>query len=271
MDGFEVCHNLKAKESTRMLPIVMLTALDDSESKVKCIKAGADDFITKPPNKIELIARIESLLKVRRLNNSLTTIESVLFSLANTVEAKDPYTQGHISRVSNIAALLGRKMGLSKQDIEALRYGGVLHDIGKIGVSKRILNKKGPLDEEEWEIMRSHPVIGYKICKPLKATLGPALDIIRHHHEKLDGSGYPDGLVDKDIPIVARIMSVADFYDALTSDRPYRKAMSREKALSIINEEKDAGKLDRDVVACLVDIVGDKDPILYSEQEQNME
>jgi putative two-component system response regulator len=149
-------------------------------------------------------------------------------------------------------------MGLSSNDIVALRYGGVLHDIGKIGVGREILNKPGPLTDEEWKIMKDHPNIGFNICKPLQNCLGPALEVIRFHHEKLDGSGYPDGRSGNAIPMVARIMAVADIYDALTSDRPYRNGMPKAKALEIIHKETDEGKLDADVVSHLIKLVGDQ-------------
>jgi putative two-component system response regulator len=252
IDGFEVCRRIKGNPATRMIPIIFVTALDDTDSRVEGIEAGGDDFITKPVNKIELLARTKSLIGVKRLNNNLASIEDVLFSLAITVEAKDAYTQGHIERVGNVAVLLGRKIGVSKKDIEALRFGGTLHDIGKIGVPEDILNKPGPLTDKEFEIMKTHADIGYKICSPLKKNLGPALDVIRHHHEKLDGSGYPDGLKGDEIPMVARIMAVADIYDALITDRPYRKGMSKEKAFGIINKEAGEGKLDPEVVKCLL-------------------
>ena len=181
------------------------------------------------------------------------TLAIVLFSLAITVEAKDAYTQGHIERVANVAVMLGRKMGLNPADVEALRFGGTLHDIGKIGVPHEVLNKPGPLDDDEWDVMKSHPDIGYRICSPLKKNLGSALDIIRHHHEKLDGTGYPDGLKGDDVSMVARVMAVADIYDALITDRPYRKGMPKEKAFGILGKEADEGKLDRDVVNCLLE------------------
>jgi putative two-component system response regulator len=255
LDGFEVCRRIKRKDDTRLIPIVLLTALDDMDSKVKGIEAGAEDFLSKPPNKMELLARIRSLIKVKTLNNNLTSIESVLFSLANAIEAKDSYTKGHIQRVANLAAALGNKMNLSEKDTKALRIGGILHDIGKIGVSVDILNKPGALDAEEWEVMRSHPEIGYKICLPLEKSLGAALDVIRYHHEKLDGSGYPIGLSGDQISTPARIMAVVDIFDALTSDRPYRDAMPKEKALGIIRQEAEADKLDKSVVEKLVELV----------------
>ena len=203
-------------------------------------------------NRMELLARAKSLTRVKRLNNSLTTIENVLISLAKAVEAKDAYTQGHILRVANLAVALGRRMGLPEAEIEALRIGGILHDIGKIGVAADILNKPGPLDDEEWEVMKGHPDAGYEICLPLADSLGEALHIIRHHHEKIDGSGYPDRLEGSEIAVTARIMNVVDIYDALTSNRPYRKAMSTDKAFGILKEEVTQGKLDDEIVTHLL-------------------
>jgi len=253
IDGYEVCRRIKGNQATRMIPVVLVTALDDMDSKIKGIEAGADDFITKPVNKFELLARTKSLINVKKLNNSLTSIENVLFSLAITVEAKDAYTQGHIERVANVAVMLGRKIGINPADVEALRYGGALHDIGKIGVPHDVLNKPGPLDDDEWDMMKAHSDTGYRICSPLKKNLGSALDIIRHHHEKLDGTGYPDGLKGDEVSMVARIMAVADIYDALITDRPYRKGMPKEKAFHILREEADEGKLDKGVVDCLLE------------------
>ena len=182
----------------------------------------------------------------------MASIENVLFSLANTVEAKDTYTQGHVERVSNMAVNLGKKLGMTGRELEALRFGGALHDIGKIAVPGKILNKPGPLDPNEWEIMKSHPDEGCKICLPLMKNLGPALEVIRHHHEKLDGSGYPDGLKGDEISVAARVMGVVDIYDALITDRPYRKGMSKEKAFEILREEAERDKLDKEVVEVLI-------------------
>jgi putative two-component system response regulator len=175
--------------------------------------------------------------------------------MANAVEQKDHYTQGHVSRVSAMAMNIGRRMGLGETDMRALKIGGALHDIGKIGVPNAILNKPGPLTQEEMEIMKKHPEAGYQICLPLKKNLGPALDVIRRHHEKLDGSGYPDGLRDKDISTVARIMAVADIFDALVTDRPYRKAMPVEKAIRILKQEASEAKLDETAVHHLANII----------------
>ncbi len=254
MDGFEVCQRLKSNERTRMIPVVMVTALDDTKSRIRGIEAGAEDFITKPPVKAELMARVRSLLKVNTINKRLISIESVLISLANAVEAKDPYTQGHTQRVASLAEALGKRVGLSSSDIDALKLGGILHDVGKIGVPERVLNKPGALDRDERSLIEKHPVIGHKICLPLEKVIGSALDIIRHHHEKLDGSGYPDGLAGKDLSLLARIMAIVDIYDALVSERSYRAAMPQEKAFQILTEEAEAGMLDKEIVKHLVDI-----------------
>ncbi len=256
IDGYEVCRRLKTGEATRMIPVIMLTSMEEKDAKIQGIEAGADDFLTKPVNNTELLARTRSLIKVKTLNHSLTSIENVLISLANVVEARDVYTQGHIQRVSNMAIDLGKRMGISGREIEAIRLGGILHDIGKIAIPPDILNKPGPLNDDEWKIMKSHPDIGYNVCLPLKKSLGPALEVVRHHHEKLDGSGYPDSLKGDEVSMVSRIMAVADIYDALRTDRPYRKGMSKEKSLRILNEEAEAGKLDQRVVNTLLEMVG---------------
>ena len=255
IDGYEVCRRLKTQEKTRLIPIVLITALDDLDSRVKGMESGADDFISKPVNRIEILARTKSLIKNKKLNNRLTNIENVLFSLANAVEAKDRYTQGHTARVAKLAMALGEKIGLEEKEMEALRIGGMLHDIGKIGIPESILNKPGPLDEAEWELMKQHCDIGHKICRPLGKTLGLALEVIRHHHEKLDGSGFPDGLGAEHLSIAVRIMAVVDIYDALTTDRPYRPAFSREEALQVLKNEAEERKLDQKVVGDLVNLV----------------
>lgn len=247
MDGIELCRRIKSQESTRIIPVVMVTTLDDRDTKVRAIDAGADDFLTKPPDRLELIARTRSLMQVKMLNENMVGFESALIALANAVEAKDPYTEGHIQRVSNLAVQLGRRLNLKGRELEALRIGGILHDIGKIGIPDRILLKEGSLSADEWKIMKEHPLIGFKVAKPMQNYLHQALDIIRYHHERLDGSGYPDGLKGEEICITARIMAVVDLYDALITKRPYRRELPHEDALRIIKEEAAAGKIDREI------------------------
>jgi len=257
MNGFEVCKILKSSEETWQIPIIMVTALDDIDSKIRGIEAGADDFIVKPPVREEITARIKSLVRLRQVNRNYTSIENVLLSLANAVEAKDSYTQGHTERVSILAEKIGRIMELPEKEIIALRLGGILHDVGKIAIPNEILNKPGPLDKEEWKIMKTHTNIGYNICLPLAQTLGGALDIIRHHHEKMDGSSYPDGLSGDAISVNSRILSIVDIYDALTSDRPYRKSMGKEEAISILKESADNNLLDKKIVDILIKLIRD--------------
>ena len=252
MDGFEVCRRLKGSDATRLIPVIMVTALDSSEDRVRGIEAGVDDFVSKPPNRIELVARINSLLKVNALNRKLTSIENAIFSMANAVEAKDAYTQGHIQRVAHLAMEVGKRMNRTPAEIESLWFAGILHDIGKISVPREVLNKPEPLGPGEWEIVRQHPVVGEKICRPLKKALGPALEAIRHHHEKLDGTGYPDGIKGEAVSILSRILAVVDIFDALDTDRPYRKRLPREKTWEILKQEVADGKLDAEVVSHLI-------------------
>ncbi len=251
INGYEVCRRLKSREETRMIPIIMVTALEEMEAKIKGIESGADDFITKPTNPIELQARTKSLIKVKRLNHNLINIENLLISLANMVEAKDAYTDGHIKRVAGLSLDLGRCLGLSAQQLEALKLGGILHDIGKLSIPNEILNKPDRLSAKEWKLMKNHASIGHKLCLPLKGSLGGALDIIRHHHEKLDGGGYPDGLTKDEISMPTRIMAVVDIYDALVTDRPYRKALPKKEAFEILRESGNKGQLDKDVIKAL--------------------
>ena len=256
MDGFEVCRRLKQDRTMRMIPVIMVTALEDTDSKVRAIESGADDFITKPVNRAELLARVTSLLRTKKLNENLVSMENVLFSLASAVEAKDAYTEGHIRRVSRLAIDIGRSMGLSSADIEALRVGGILHDIGKIGIPDSVLNKPGSLSSAEWAVVRTHPDVGCRVTEPLRPFLKGALEVIRHHHERMDGTGYPDGIEGDDISVPARIMAVANIYDALTTDRPYHASLSKEEALAIIQDDADQGRLDSSVVERLVALLG---------------
>lgn len=243
MDGLQLCEQLKKNKSTNLIPVIMVTAVSDFDDKIRGIETGADDYLTKPVRARELYARVKSLLRIKSLTDSLESAETVLFSLANAIEAKDHFTKGHIDRVSLLAANLGEHIGLNATDISTLKKGGILHDIGKIGIKDTILNKPGKLTSEEFEEIKEHPETGERICRPLN-SLKPVLPIIKHHHEKYDGSGYPTGLAGEDIPLLARIMAVVDVYDALTSRRAYRDAMTHEKAMSILAEETADGKFD---------------------------
>lgn len=238
--GFAVCRALKSNPDTRLIPVVMVTSLLASEDRMQGIESGADDFINKPVNKEELLARVRSLLKLKQFTDELEHAENVLFALALSIEAKDPYTEGHCDRLAESSEALAKRLGLSDEELIALRRGGVIHDIGKVAVPDQILLKPGPLTPEERKVMQQHTVVGAGICSPLK-SFRSVLPIIRHHHEKIDGSGYPDGLKGDAIPLTARILQTVDIYDALTTDRPYRKALAPEQAFVVMREEVNKG------------------------------
>lgn len=247
MGGYEVCKTLKADKEYRFIPIIIITALTEMDDKLKAIDMGADDFLIKPINKLELATRVRSLLRVKTLYDDLDTSENILFSLARALEAKDPYTRGHSERVARYCRKLAQALRLPEPEQEAIWRGGLLHDIGKIGIQEAILHKSGPLTAEEMAHIRTHPEKGYDICCSLK-SLSPALTVIRNHHERFDGCGHPDSLGSEEIPLLARIASIADAFDAMTTDRPYRKAMTFEEALGILDREKDHGQWDTRLV-----------------------
>ena len=236
LNGFEVCERIKINPDTYLIPVIMITALSDKQDRLEGIKVGADDFLTRPVDRTELLARVGSLLKLKQRTDELERAESVLFSLARSIEGKDPYTHGHCERLAEYSARLGGQLGLPEDQITALHRAGVVHDVGKIGVPDAILLKPGPLTPDEWTIMREHSVIGERICAPLK-SFRLVLPIIRHHHEKFDGSGYPDGLRGENIPVTARVLQIVDVYDALTTIRPYKPAFSITDALQTMKLE----------------------------------
>ncbi len=245
--GYELCRELKDDPETRLIPIVMITGLNAHEDRLKAIEAGADDFLSKPVSPEELFARVKSSLRLKEFTDELETAESVLCTLGRSVEARDPYTEGHCERLARNASDLGRYLGLDEESIVALRRGGYLHDLGKIAVPDEILKKGSNLTPAEWEIMKQHPITGETICRPLK-SLRLVLPIIRHHHEHTDGSGYPDGLRDSGIPLLPRILQVVDIYDALRTARPYKPALPHEQAAITMRQEAQAGLWDEDLV-----------------------
>lgn len=255
LDGFEACRRLKEDPRTHLVPVLLVTALQAREDRIRGIAAGCDDFITKPVDEEQLLARVKSALRTKALIDDLEQAENVLVSLANALEAKDPYTRGHSDRVARYAEALGRAAGLDATACRHLRRAGLLHDIGKIGVPLTYLQKPGKLTTEEYELVKQHPVIGFEICRPLR-TMASILPLIRSHHERLDGGGYPDALRAEAVTLSMRCLSVADVYDALTSDRPYRRAMPRASALRVMREEASVGMWDDRLIA-LLDSVGD--------------
>ncbi len=265
MDGFEVTKRIRQNNQLRLLPIILVTALKDKEHRIMGIDAGCDDFISKPIDKLEVLARVKSLLKVKAYNDLMSnyrkdleaevtrrTVEleqanekvkaaslETIYRLSIASEYKDEDTGAHIKRMSNYSAVIARKMGLDETTVENILYAAPMHDLGKIGIPDRVLLKPGKLDGEEWEIMKEHAIIGARILEGSDAEFIKLGEVIAMcHHEKWDGSGYPYNLKGDEIPLAARIVALADVFDALTSKRAYKDAFPLEKALAIIMEGK---------------------------------
>jgi putative two-component system response regulator len=239
-DGFSACSVLKGQPDTRLVPVVLMTGAAERADRVHAIEAGADDFLTKPIDETELRARVKSLVLLKRYTDDLDSAESVILSLALTVEARDPSTEGHCQRLAAHAVNLGRRLRLPDDELAALHRGGYLHDLGKIGIPDAILHKPGPLTPDEYAHMKEHAIIGERLCGSLR-FLSRVRPIIRHHHERLDGSGYPDGLRGDEIPWLAQIIGVVDVYDALTTWRPYKSALSVQAAIDELRQEVNRG------------------------------
>lgn len=230
MDGLEVCRRLRSDIRTVTLPVIVLTAHTSIEDMVAALDAGADDFISKPFHQLELLARLRSAYRTREMVRRMEQAHAIVVALANAVEAKDLGLKDHCRHLAYRSARLAAYVGLRDLELEAVAYGALLHDIGKIGIAEHVLHKPGPLTESEFLAMREHPEIGQRICDPLQMSRD-FTPIIRHHHERWDGAGYPDGLVGEGIPLGARIVALADAYDAIVRGRPYRPARSHEEAI----------------------------------------
>jgi putative two-component system response regulator len=253
MSGPEFCRLLKNDRKTQLIPVLMTTSLQGTENEVAGIESGADEFLIKPLQPSIVRSRVRAMLRNKALIDSLEEAETILFALAQSVEHRDRYTGMHCERLASYSIALGRALGLPKQDQLALYRGGYLHDIGKIGIPDAILFKRGLLTDEEWKTMRQHTIRGEEICRPMK-TLAPVLPIIRSHHERWDGTGYPDRLGGEEIPLLARILQVADIYDALTTARPYKPAFTHQHAIEIMLEEARRGWRDPELVPLFAEI-----------------
>jgi putative two-component system response regulator len=248
--GDEVCWRIKSRPDAVWLPVVLVTAYEERESRRRALDARADDLLLAPIHRTELVARVRSLLRLRIFHDDLVGHENVVLSLSAALEAKDPYTRGHSTRVGALSARLARELGEPESAAEQLRIGGLLHDIGKVALPESVLHKPGRLTPEEFSIVMSHPTIGWEICRRLR-TAAPVLDVIRLHHERFDGSGYPDGLAGEAIPWPVRILSLADALDALTSERPYRHKLAVADAMELLHQETTIGRWDPKVYAAL--------------------
>ena len=243
IDGYELCKIIKEMNGKQFFPVILLTALVDKQSKIIGLESGADDFISKPFDTEELITKVKSLLKLKNLQDELEHSENVILTLAVAMESRDPYTRGHSTRVGDISKSFAAFLGFGVKVQQQLRKAGILHDIGKIGLSSGVLYKQGNLSVEEFEEIRRHTLIGEEICKPL-ISMRDALPAIRNHHERWDGEGFPDGLSGDRIPLFARLLSIADSFDAMVSRRPYREGRSVAMALEVLRFERDKGQWD---------------------------
>jgi len=252
IDGLEVCRRLKADPATRLTPIVIVTGQASVRDRIRGIEAGADEFLSKPVHPRELRARVRSLSRVKHLIDDLDSAEAAFVTLALTIEARDPSTNGHCERLARHAVRLGQALSLDREDLYALHRGGYLHDVGKVGVPDAVLLKPGPLTAEEFAQMKRHPEIGDSLCAPLQ-SLRRVRPIVLCHHERLDGSGYPFGLRGDEVPLLAQIVGIADVFDALTSCRPYRAALTAGEAASYLIRQAQAGKFSRHHVDAFLD------------------
>ena len=249
-NGHEVLEEIRAEPATRLLPVIMLTGLATTAEKIRAHREGVTDFVAKPFSPEELLPRVRSLVMLKQFADEHEHAERVILTLAKTIDARDPYTAGHSGRVAEYADRLGRLMGIEAGARTDMRRGALFHDLGKIVIPDSVLRKPGALTTAEREVIQEHPSVGHELLAPMK-TMRKSLPVVYHHHEKLDGSGYPAGLVDAEISMAVRIVTVADVFDALTSDRVYRSALKIETAFEILTEGVEKGWWDRDVVRML--------------------
>ena len=250
-DGFELCREVKASPETRLTPVVLMTGMEESTDRLRAIEAGANDLLSKPIDQPELKARIRSLMQLKHFTDDLDSAEAVLRSMALMIEARDSYTEGHCERLAKYAGDIGRLLQLPEDDLMSLGRGGYFHDIGKIALPDSILLKPGPLTPEERQVMQVHPVHGDRLCGDLR-VLHNVRPIVRHHHERQDGSGYPDGLVGDSIPLLAQIISIVDVFDAITTTRPYHQAISAEAGFEELRKEALNGRHRKDLVEAFI-------------------
>jgi putative two-component system response regulator len=254
MSGIDVCRRLKQDPAYRLTPVVLITGMAQREKRLEGLEAGADDFLSKPVDIQELLARVRTLIRIKRYTDDLDSATTLIVSLALLIEARDGNTEGHCHRMANYATALGRALELAEDDLQALHRGGFIHDIGMLAIPDAVLSKSGPLDPEEFELMKSHTTVGDSLCAQLR-SLEPVRPIVRHHHERLDGSGYPDALKGDEIPLLAQIVGLVDVYDAVTTRRPYQGPHTANEAIDILRGQVARGWRRADLVDKFAELV----------------
>ena len=254
MTGIELCRRIKQDPAHRLTPVVLVTGQAQRDVRLEGLEAGADDFLAKPVDPQELLIRVRSLVRIKRYTDDLDSAASIIIAMALLIEARDGNTEGHCHRMANYATALGRALNLSEEDLQALHRGGFLHDIGMLAIPDSVLRKSGPLNPDEFELMKSHTTVGDSLCGNLR-SLEAVRPIIRHHHERYDGSGYPDGLVGDAIPLVAQIMGVVDVYDAVTTRRPYQGPHSAQESIAILRDQAARGWRRPDLVEAFAGLI----------------
>lgn len=253
-DGYSICKELKSDPRTRLIPVVVVTGMDNRETRLRALSIGANEFLGKPLDMIELKVRVKALVSLKRYTDELEHASVVLKAIAKVLNARDQQTGDHCERVGDIATRIAVALGVDDDGLKNLRLGGLLHDLGKIAIPDNILGKPGKLTAEEYEAIKAHPVVGADLVAPMLSLQG-ARDLILHHHERLDGSGYPHGLKGDEISLLVRILSVSDIYDVLSTARPYKEALPKDVCLSILREEAQRGWWDERVVETLAELV----------------
>jgi len=254
-NGLDVCRRLKREAATRLTPVVLLTGMAGREQRLEGLAAGADEFLAKPADTQELLARVRSLVRVKRYTDDLDSAASIIETLAVMIEARDGHSEGHCHRMANHATALGRRIGLGSEDLQTLTRGGFLHDIGMLAIPDAILRKTGRLEPEEYELIKSHTIVGESLCGNFR-SLQAVRPIVRHHHERVDGSGYPDGLKGDAVPLLAQIVGIVDAFDAITTNRPYHTAATAAEAIAVLKEQVARGWRQQTLVDEFAAIVG---------------
>lgn len=258
MNGIDLCRHLKTQPQFQLTPVVLLTAMTDLAHRVAGLDAGADDFFGKPFDLAELRVRVKALLRLKHVTDELERAEAVLITLGLAIESRDPYTAGHCERLGSLGVALGERLGLPQEDLKAIRLGGFLHDLGKLIIPDAVLLKTGPLTDAEWQVMKQHPEAGERMVVPMR-TMARVRPIIRYHHERWNGSGYPERLAGEAIPLTARILGLMDAYDALRSSRPYKPAISLKDSVEVLKAETKQGLWDPSLLDPFLTILRDRE------------